>query len=139
MAKKETIFAQFTKQYKLSKTLRFELKPMGATLANMKKSGVLNHDFDRGEAYQAVKDVLDEHHKKLIEDATRDFDATFTKTYAAMSATDKKTLAPILDAQNRVDWEKLAAAYEKFRLSAKAKEDRDELEAMNALYRKAIV
>ena len=61
------MFKNFVGLYKMSKTLRFELKPVGATLENMKKNGVLDRDFVRSEKYQAMKDILDLQHKALLE------------------------------------------------------------------------
>lgn len=37
-------FEQFTHLYPLSKTLRFELRPVGATLARIKEGGFLEND-----------------------------------------------------------------------------------------------
>lgn len=38
------IFEDFKRLYPLSKTLRFEAKPIGATLDNIIKSGLLDED-----------------------------------------------------------------------------------------------
>ena len=59
--------ADFTGMYKLSQTLKFELKPIGATAENLEKSGLLDQDFKRAEDYPAVKKFLDEQHKKFLE------------------------------------------------------------------------
>lgn len=58
---------QFTNLYPLSKTLRFELKPIGKTLENIKESGLLNQDEHRADSYVKVKDIIDDYHKALIE------------------------------------------------------------------------
>ena len=47
MAKK---FDDFTRLYPLSKTLRFEAKPIGATLKNIIKSGLLEEDEHRAQS-----------------------------------------------------------------------------------------
>ena len=60
-------YSNFTGLYPLSKTLRFELKPIGKTKENIEKSGILDRDEDRAIAYKAVKKVIDEYHKAFIE------------------------------------------------------------------------
>lgn len=57
----------FTNLYPLSKTLRFELKPIGKTKENIEKNGILERDNERAIAYKAVKKVIDEYHKSFIE------------------------------------------------------------------------
>lgn len=57
----------FTGLYPLSKTLRFELKPIGNTLENIQKSGILERDSHRAESYIKVKDIIDRYHKAFIE------------------------------------------------------------------------
>lgn len=64
-----TIFDSFTGLYKLSKTLRFELKPVGKTAEFLKKRNGLSGDFKRAEDYPKVKAFLDSQHKALIERA----------------------------------------------------------------------
>ncbi len=65
---------QFTRQYSLSKTLRFELKPVGETadyLEDFKSTylrDVVDRDQKRAEDYKIVKDVMDKYHKKYIDD-----------------------------------------------------------------------
>lgn len=60
-------FEDFTRLYPLSKTLRFELKPVGATLDNFLKSGILEQDEHRANSYQKVKKLIDEYHKVFID------------------------------------------------------------------------
>ena len=57
---------QFTGLYSLSKTLRFELKPIGKTQKNIEKSGILERDSQRAEDYKIVKRFIDEYHKWYI-------------------------------------------------------------------------
>lgn len=71
-------FEQFTRKYSLSKTLRFELKPVGKTLENMRNqiyNGSKNfdsdlqtflHDQEIEDAYQAIKPILDSLHEEFI-------------------------------------------------------------------------
>ena len=60
--------------YSLSKTLRFELKPIGKTKENIEKHGILERDNERAIAYKAVKKVIDEYHKAFIELMLNDFE-----------------------------------------------------------------
>lgn len=49
----------FTNLYSLSKTLRFELRPIGKTLNNIKSTGILAEDNHRAESYKKVKIIID--------------------------------------------------------------------------------
>jgi len=71
--KTKSIFDNFTNQYSLSKTLRFELKPEGNTLKKMKEN--LEYDSDLQtfladqkieDAYQILKPVFDKIHEEFI-------------------------------------------------------------------------
>lgn len=59
-------FEKFTNLYPLSKTIRFELKPIGKTLENIQKNGLLKEDENRAKSYQKVKKIIDRYHKKFI-------------------------------------------------------------------------
>ena len=54
-------YSEFSGLYPLSKTLRFELKPIGKTKENIEKNGILERDNERAIAYKAVKKVIDEY------------------------------------------------------------------------------
>lgn len=58
---------QFTNQYSLSKTLRFELKPQAETLDFIEKKGLVTQDEERKERYNRVKKIMDEYHKLFID------------------------------------------------------------------------
>lgn len=66
-------FNEFTHLYQLSKTLRFELKPIGETLKHFNESGILDQDEHRAESYKKVKKLIDRYHKEFMEEALRDF------------------------------------------------------------------
>lgn len=72
---------RFTNLYQLSKTLRFELKPIGKTLENIEKHGLLEQDTHRAESYVKVKEIIDEYHKVFIEECLNTF-ADTSETYA---------------------------------------------------------
>lgn len=103
----------FTRQYRLSKTLRFELRPVGRTLETF-DSKFRNGDERRAQAYPAVKDLLDGEHKALLE--------------RALSKTS-----------GDLDWEKLAQAHETYRTGDKSKPAMDALAAKQAEFRKKLV
>lgn len=63
---------KFTGLYPLTKTLRFELKPIGKTLEYIEKNKLLATDKDRAESYVIVKKIIDRYHKQFIEDSLRD-------------------------------------------------------------------
>ena len=53
-------------QYSLSKTLRFELKPIGKTLEHIEQKGLLTQDEQRAEEYEQMKGIIDRYHKAFI-------------------------------------------------------------------------
>ena len=57
---------ELTGLYSLSKTLRFELKPIGKTLANIESKGLIAQDEQRADEYKKVKDIIDRYHKAFI-------------------------------------------------------------------------
>ena len=60
-------FYQFTNRYSLSKTLRFELKPIGKTRENIKAANPdFIHDQNIENAYQMLKPVFDILHEEFI-------------------------------------------------------------------------
>lgn len=63
----------FKRIYSLSKTLRFELRPIKKTLEHIEKSGILSQDQHRAESYIEVKKIIDEYHKAFIENVLKDF------------------------------------------------------------------
>lgn len=64
---------QFTNLYPVSKTLRFELQPIGKTKDNIEKNGILTRDEKRAKDYQIVKEFIDEYHKQFIKDRLWNF------------------------------------------------------------------
>ena len=64
---------QFTNLYPVSKTLRFELQPIGKTKENIERSGILQRDEQRAEDYKKVKEFIDEYHKQFIKERLWDF------------------------------------------------------------------
>lgn len=60
------VFNQFTGLYSLSKTLRFELRPIGKTLEHIEKKRLIAQDEQRAREYEKVKDIIDRYHRKFI-------------------------------------------------------------------------
>ena len=56
----------FTNLFSLSKTLRFELKPIGRTLEYIKQRGIIKEDDERALDYTEAKKIIDEYHKYFI-------------------------------------------------------------------------
>lgn len=73
-------FNDFTKIYPLSKTLRFELVPIGETKENVAKSGILEQDQHRADSYVKVKKIIDDYHKTFIEAVLGDTRLPYTAT-----------------------------------------------------------
>ena len=57
---------ELTALYPLSKTLRFELKPVGKTLDHIEQKGLIVQDEQRAEEYKQVKNIIDSYHKEFI-------------------------------------------------------------------------
>ena len=72
--KSQNPFNQFTGLYPLSKTLRFELRPIGKTKENIISAGILAEDNHRAESYKKVKKIIDEYHKAFIERVLKNLD-----------------------------------------------------------------
>lgn len=64
---------QFTNLYQVSKTIRFELEPIGMTKENIEKNGILNRDEKRAKDYQTVKTLIDVYHKQFIKERLWNF------------------------------------------------------------------
>lgn len=67
-------FHDFTNLYSLSKTLRFELIPIGETMDNVIREGFLSQDTQRAEEYKKVKHLIDKYHKAYIDERLDEFE-----------------------------------------------------------------
>ena len=67
MSKK--VFGGFTNRYELSKTLRFELKPVGETTKMLKENKVFDIDENIKKKYEATKPFFDRLHRKFVKEA----------------------------------------------------------------------
>ena len=62
---------QFICTYSVSKTLRFELRPVGRTQEWIEKNGVVENDERKAENYPQVKKLIDEYHKVCISESLK--------------------------------------------------------------------
>jgi len=62
-----SIWAEMTNQYSLSKTLRFELKPSDKTEEFIEKNGLINEDEQRNKDFLYSKELLNEYYSHFIE------------------------------------------------------------------------
>ncbi|MBQ0157906.1 MAG: type V CRISPR-associated protein Cas12a/Cpf1 [Bacteroidales bacterium] len=62
----EKTYSDLTNLYQLQKTLRFELKPIGNTLDNIERKGIIAQDEQRDKEYKEVKKIIDCYHKQFI-------------------------------------------------------------------------
>lgn len=110
----ETFFGEFTNKFNVSKTLRFELRPVGKTEEKIKESRILEQDELRSEYYPRMKEILDNGHKALLQEALSAFEMT--------------------EEGKRTDWKILEQAYDAFQKD----KDKKALETVSKKYRSAI-
>ncbi|MBR1537826.1 MAG: type V CRISPR-associated protein Cas12a/Cpf1 [Treponema sp.] len=79
----------FTDLYSLSKTLRFELKPVGQTLENIKNGHFLELDKKKADDYQDVKKIIDNYHKFFIDDVLKNASLDWNRLEDATSEYNK--------------------------------------------------
>ncbi len=85
------LFLPFTNKYKLSKTLKFELKPVGETLENIQSKGLLTNDIVLADNYKKVKKIIDEYHKYFINTALVDLELLDLMEYEQIYNISNKT------------------------------------------------
>ncbi|MBU3924551.1 hypothetical protein KJ854_01290 [Patescibacteria group bacterium] len=62
-------FQSFTNLYELSKTLRFELKPVGNTQKMLEDNKIFAEDKKKKKAYEAIKPYFDRIHREFVTEA----------------------------------------------------------------------
>lgn len=77
---------QFTNQYAISKSLKFELKPIGLTEENIQKDQILIQDNQKAESYKKVKVIIDDFHRDFIEKSLSGFEADWQPLAEAIKA-----------------------------------------------------
>ncbi len=86
----KNVFEEYTGQYSLSKTLRFELIPQGRTQEYIEANGILSEDEERAKNYKVVKKVIDEYHKQFMERALKTLELDKLKEYYDLSIMQQK-------------------------------------------------
>ena len=87
---KEKLYNDLHKLYSLSKTLRFELKPIGKTIENMKEAKIIEDDTNRKEYYKKVKKYCDEYHKDFIDRVLSNVKLNKLNEYYKLYSIEKK-------------------------------------------------
>ena len=64
--KEYSIYSKFTNKYPISKTLKFELIPIGESREYIKNNNILEEDKKRADDYVKAKKILDEAHREFI-------------------------------------------------------------------------
>ena len=108
-------YSDFTNLYPLSKTLRFELKPIGKTKENIERNGILERDNQRAVGYKAIKKVIDEYHKAFIEQMLNNFELKL-KNEGRMDSLEEFYFLyhlPIIDTKRKDDLNKVQEALRK--------------------------
>src|SRR3989338_6619288 len=122
----ENIFNQFTGKYSLSKTLRFELKPVGKTEDFLKINKVFEKDQTIDDSYNQAKFYFDSLHQKFI-DAALASDKTSELSF--------QNFADVLDKQNKIISDKkreISALRKRDKNATKAEIDRLQKEINDA-------
>ncbi len=68
MDNKESVYKDFIGRYKVSKTLRFKLIPVGKTQEWINKRGIVEEDEQRAKDAKRVKEIIDDMHCEFIDD-----------------------------------------------------------------------
>jgi len=98
MYDKKCLFDEkFTNLYELSKTLRFELMPVGKTQEMLEENGVFKKDKIIKDKYQETKKYLDRLHREFASESLRDAKFSNLEIYAEIlkkvkKETDKKQI-----------------------------------------------
>ena len=76
-----SVFDQFTNKYSLSKTLQFELKPVGKTEEMLKENGVFKKDEIIQKKYEQTKSFIDQMHREFVSKALKGAQLSGLKNY----------------------------------------------------------
>ena len=91
--KQNSVFQDFTREYALSKTLRFELRPVGNTREMLDAAGVFEKDRIIKEKYERTKPYFDRLHREFVQESLSDVALTGVAEYLSIFSewrTDKK-------------------------------------------------
>ncbi|MBR3078291.1 MAG: type V CRISPR-associated protein Cas12a/Cpf1 [Prevotella sp.] len=109
---------QFIGIYPVSKTLRFELRPVGKTQEWIEKNRVLENDESKAADYPVVKKLIDEYHKVCIRESMKDVHLDWAPLKEAMEEYQKKKSDDAkkrLEAEQTMMRKRIATAIKDFR------------------------
>lgn len=116
-------FTNFINLYPLSKTLRFELQPIGKTAENFEINRLLEADEALAEKYKLVKGYIDRYHKDFVERTLADFRLDGVREYAEQiyfnSKRDEKAMADAEAKMRKAIAKRLTSAPEYKQLGSK--------------------
>lgn len=101
-----SVFDGFTRKYELSKTLRFELRPVGKTREMLEESGVFEKDRVIKEKYEKTKPYFDRMHREFVQDALSDVALSNVGGYAELVSEWRKDTKNAALKKKLVDAEK---------------------------------
>lgn len=110
-------FSEFTNMYSLSKTLRFELKPIGNTQAMLEENQVLQKDEHRQLAYKAIKPYFDQLHREFVQESLAEAVINGIGDYSEVLSSYKKdrtskTIQKDIDAQKKLLREQVVSHFD---------------------------
>lgn len=84
---------KFVSQYPVSKTLRFELVPIGKTLEHIKQNDLIKEDAELFESYKKMKKTIDEFHKFFIDESLSKINLTALENFYSLynASTEEKS------------------------------------------------
>lgn len=100
-------FSKFTNLYELSKTLRFELKPIGETADLLNKNKIIEIDKARKKNYQKLKPHFDRLHLEFVSYALKDSNLDFQEYAQRYKARKKDKENKELEKKKKVEEKKL--------------------------------
>ena len=109
---------QFIGIYPVSKTLRFELRPVGKTLEWIEKNKVLESDEQKAEDYPKVKALIDDYHKVCIRESLKGVHLDWQPLQVAIEANRKDNnddTKKALEKEQELMRKQIAAALKDFR------------------------
>lgn len=109
---------QFIGIYPVSKTLRFELRPVGKTQEWIEKSKVLENDESKAADYPVVKKLIDEYHKVCIRESMKNVHLDWNPLKEAIEdyqKTKSDEAKKRLEAEQTMMRKRIAAAIKDFR------------------------
>ena len=109
---------QFIGIYPVSKTLRFELRPVGKTLEWIEKNKVLESDEQKAEDYPKVKALIVDYHKVCIRESLKGVNLDWQPLQVAIEANRKDNnddTKKALEKEQELMRKQIAAALKDFR------------------------